>query len=113
MNTKTNSENLLRHCNEEQRQLWNTEHASRAWTSFKNRYISMHIDSPRWGLDALKETVCNQEDGERLNRLLAAQGTAEDVQMTIHRWGETSHLRPNFNDNSQGCQTHSIPSDKE
>ena len=66
--TKTNSENFLRHCNEEQRQLWNTDHASRAWTSFKNGYISMHIDSPRWGLDALKEAVCNQEDWERLKR---------------------------------------------
>ena len=44
------------------------EQASRAWTSFKNGYISMHIDSPRWGLDALKEAVCNQEDWERLKR---------------------------------------------
>ncbi|KAK4169788.1 hypothetical protein QBC43DRAFT_340386 [Cladorrhinum sp. PSN259] len=50
-----------RHCDEHQRHLWNMDQAARAWTSYKNGFVKMHIDAPRWGTEALRAAVRDKD----------------------------------------------------
>ncbi|KAK3291630.1 uncharacterized protein B0H64DRAFT_469519, partial [Chaetomium fimeti] len=55
-----------RYCSEEQRSLWDMDQAARAWTTYKNGYIRMHLDAPRYSLEGLKAAVRDRDAWVRL-----------------------------------------------
>ncbi|KAM7198755.1 hypothetical protein V8F20_006070 [Naviculisporaceae sp. PSN 640] len=55
-----------KHCDEDQRQRWNMDQAARVWTAYKNGFIRMHIDAPRWSSEGLKAAVHDRDAWARL-----------------------------------------------
>ncbi|KAK5659419.1 hypothetical protein OQA88_620 [Cercophora sp. LCS_1] len=55
-----------RHCSAEQRRLWKMDEAARAWMAYKNGFIRMHIDAPRWSSEGLRVAVRDRDAWVRL-----------------------------------------------